>query len=295
MDTLIGIEKEIFEFAHMQRLSLSEKIYLIGERVDYPDLTFEDLLKQSKVPSKKIPQAIAEKAQLNIAHLIEEYRQSNIHWLSILHPAYPEYLKQIYQPPIGLFYKGNIDLLKEDKLSIVGSRKATNYGRQVLKQMIPDWVPHFVTVSGLARGIDTMVHNETMQAGGQTIAVIGSGLHRFYPAENKFLQEKIASDHLLLSEYPKYAQPVRHHFPMRNRIIAGLTLGTVVVEAEYKSGSLITAQLALNEGREVFCVPGNITSSLSLGTNHLIQQGAHCVYNSRLIFEIFDPSIEGNK
>lgn len=196
--------------------------------------------------------------------------------LSILDKTYPEELRAIYNPPVLLFYQGNLELLSKPKLAVVGARNCSQTGTQAVKKIIDELANQFVIVSGLARGIDTAAHLASLKNGGATIAVIGSGLDVTYPKENHRLQAYLAQHHLVLSEYPVKTQPLRYHFPERNRIIAGLVRGILVVEAKKRSGSLITCERALEEGREVFAVPGDILSGYSDGCHHLIQEGAKC-------------------
>ncbi|TWT12322.1 DNA-processing protein DprA [Streptococcus sp. sy004] len=196
--------------------------------------------------------------------------------VSILDKEYPDTLKEIYNPPVLLFYQGNLELLQKPKLAMVGARNCSKSGTQIVKKLVSELANQFVIVSGLARGIDTAAHLACLKNGGATIAVIGSGLDIYYPKENRSLQDYIGKNHLILSEYPVNTQPLRHHFPERNRIIAGLAQGLVVVEAKKRSGSLITCERALEEGREVFAVPGDVLSGYSDGCHHLIQEGAKC-------------------
>ncbi|CZQ83015.1 DNA-processing protein DprA [Trichococcus collinsii] len=220
------------------------------------------------------------------AELKELYRVNNIQVLTILDNGYPEGWLNSYLPPVVLFYAGNIRLLEQPCLSIVGSRSPTAYGKAVMDEMIPPLVAEGVTlVSGLAKGIDQMVHSSTIGYGGATIGIIGSGLDVTYPRENASLQRQMMAEQLVISEYPLGSKPERFHFPMRNRLIANLSLATLVIEAAEKSGSLITANLALQENRDVYAVPGNITSRLSDGTNQLIKAGAACVLNATDVLE----------
>ena len=194
--------------------------------------------------------------------------------------AYPQRLKEIYLPPIVLFYRGNLSLINQRAVAIVGSRDHSKYAKECIHELIPPIVNNgIVVVSGLARGVDTLAHEESLKTNGNTIAVIGSGLDVVYPPENANLYDMIAKRGLLLSEYPLESRPLKFHFPYRNRIIAGLSHGVCVIEAKEKSGSLITANLALSENREVFAVPGSIFSSHSKGTNSLIEAGA-CLVSS---------------
>lgn len=196
-------------------------------------------------------------------------------FMTLLDADYPSALAEIYQPPVLLFYRGRRELLTQRKLAIVGARMCTTYSQHCLRQLLPELVQaNLVTVSGLASGVDTLVHQETLIAGGQTIAVIGNGLNISYPRTNQLLQARLGQEGLVLSEYLPDAPPQKFHFPQRNRIIAGLAVGTLVTEAKQRSGSLITANLALQENRNVYAIPGGLFSPLSVGTNELIQAGA---------------------
>lgn len=193
-------------------------------------------------------------------------------------PEYPAQLKTIPSPPPFLFVRGEI--LTEDALAValVGARRGTPYGLQVAQQLAADLVARGVTViSGFARGVDTAAHVGALGAGGRTIAVLGSGVDVIYPPENRRLLARVIERGAIVSQFPMGARALGEHFPFRNRTIAGLALGTVVVEAAERSGALITAGHAGELGREVFAVPGNITSEMSRGTNRLIQDGAKLV------------------
>lgn len=190
---------------------------------------------------------------------------------------YPQLLGAIYDPPWVLYFKGNLSLLDSPTVAMVGSRKPTVYGRSVcyhLSQALASM--GVVVVSGLARGIDAEAHKGALETG-STVAVLGCGLAEVYPRENAGLQSKIANRGLVISEFSLHTKPQSWHFPLRNRVISGLSSGTVVVEAEVSSGSLITADQALEQGREVFAVPGPVTSPLSAGCHNLIKQGARLV------------------
>ncbi len=181
-------------------------------------------------------------------------------------------------PPVLLYYKGDLSLVKTDCVAIVGTRACSKYGQEVAATLSRGLAENGVTVvSGLATGVDGFAHKECVKAGGKTIAVLGSGLNKVYPASNIRLSEEIEYSGLLLSEYPPDLSPTKYTFPERNRLISGLSLGVVVVEAALKSGALITADFALEQGREVFAVPGNITSQRSAGANKLIADGAKLV------------------
>lgn len=217
--------------------------------------------------------------QLDLKKLRQEFKKFPV--LSILDSNYPLELKEIYNPPVLLFYQGNIELLSKPKLAVVGARQASQIGCQSVKKIIKETNNQFVIVSGLARGIDTAAHVSALKNGGSSIAVIGSGLDVYYPTENKKLQEYMSYNHLVLSEYFTGEQPLKFHFPERNRIIAGLCQGIVVAEAKMRSVSLITCERALEEGREVFAIPGNIIDGKSDGCHHLIQEGAKCIISGK--------------
>lgn len=202
----------------------------------------------------------------------------NHHSVSAQSDDFPELLRQIAGPPSHLYVLGNLDALHLPSLSIVGSRNPTEGGRQNAF----DFAHYlgrsgFCIVSGLAQGIDTAAHEGALAAGATTVAVLGHGIDRIYPAENRELAERIAASGALCSEYPLGSPPRREHFPQRNRLISGLCLGTLVVEAARRSGSLISARLAAEQGREIFAIPGSIHNPLSRGCHQLIRQGAKLV------------------
>jgi len=210
---------------------------------------------------------------------IRQYETNNIAVITILDKEYPSLLKEIYQPPWALFAKGDLSLLEKDpKLAVVGSRQATQYGKNAIRVIFPGLIDKgILIVSGLARGIDALAHEYAIKNGGNTIAVIAGGFYHIYPKENMNLALEMMKNQLVLSEYPPDTKPLRWHFPSRNRIISGLSKGTFIIEAKRKSGSLITANFAVNEGREVFSLPGSIFNPYSIGANELIQQGAKLV------------------
>ncbi len=201
----------------------------------------------------------------------------NIKIISVKDGLYPYYLRNIHDPPIILYVKGSI--LKEEKcVAVVGSRRATSYGMKMAEKIAYELAGLGITVvSGMARGIDTCSHNGALRAGGRTVAVLGCGLDIAYPSENEELMNKIAAAGAAISEYPPGVRPMPMNFPARNRLISGISQGIVVIEAGERSGSLITAEFALEQGREVFAVPGNINSFTSVGTNKLIRDGAKIV------------------
>jgi DNA processing protein len=206
---------------------------------------------------------------------------------------YPELLKRIADPPILFFLRGSRDALKRQSIAIVGTRIPSTYGKLMTEKLTGELVGNNLTiVSGLARGIDTIAHNTVVQMGGSTIAVLGSGVDVIYPDENKSLAQKICGDGAVISEFYMGAKPDAPHFPRRNRIISGLSLGTVVVEAGEKSGALITADCALDQNREVFALPGNANNPRGYGSNRLIQQGAKLVLTVNDILEEIEGQLD---
>ena len=194
-------------------------------------------------------------------------------------PRYPPALRDIFDPPPLLFARGRVELLATLMLGVVGTRRPTAYGTVVATKLSADLATAGMTIaSGMARGIDTAAHRGVLEIGGGTIAVFGSGIDQIYPAENRKLAEQIASQGLLISEFPMNAPAYPQNFPIRNRIISGMSAGVLVVEGSEYSGSAITAKLAVEQNREVFAVPGNITSKMSWGPNLLIKQGAKLVH-----------------
>ena len=208
---------------------------------------------------------------------------------------YPKLLREIPDPPPFLYVYGRLEGHSAN-LAVVGSRNATGYGLRTTKDLCASLASHNLTiVSGMARGIDTAAHEGALAAKGQTIAVLGSGLERIYPEENRRLFHRIAENGAVVSEFPLMAEPEAHHFPIRNRIISGISLGTVVVEATRKSGSLITARLAAEQNREVFAVPGSIQSFKSAGSHTLIKQGAKLVEHAQDVIEELVPFVPFNQ
>src|SRR5260221_2483964 len=193
-------------------------------------------------------------------------------------PEYPQTLLQIYDPPVMLYVRGNSQILNAPSLSIVGTRKPTLYGSQMAQRLGRDLaVRGIVIVSGLARGIDAIAHQGALAVGGRAIGVLGTGIDVCYPQDNKKLYEKVLENGTILSEFPMGTHPSPENFPIRNRIVAGMPLGAIIVEGAQYSGSLITARLAMEFGREVFGVPGNVTQPVSFAPNQLIKQGAKLV------------------
>ena len=200
--------------------------------------------------------------------------------VALVDPEYPAMLKEIIDPPLALFYRGNLDLLRQPLVAVVGSRRASPYGINAAREISRQLAAAGVTVvSGLARGVDAAAHESALAAASSTIAVLGTGIDVIYPRSHRKLTDSIAAHGLLFSEFPPGTPPMAQNFPIRNRIISGLSLGVVIVEATSRSGSLITARMAAEQGREVFAVPGSIFSRGTEGTHRLIQYGAKLVHD----------------
>ncbi len=210
---------------------------------------------------------------------------------------YPLWLKNIPDPPIVLYVKGGIKQEDQSGIGIVGSRRASFYGQNCAERFAAELAVRGITVvSGMARGIDTYAHRGALKQGGRTIAVIGSGFNNIYPQENKRLEQEISLNGAVVSEFPMDMRPLPQNFPRRNRVISGLSMGILVVEAARNSGALITADFALEQGREVFALPGKVDSNTSFGTNGLIKQGAKLVSSVDDILEEFVlPAAERKK
>ena len=214
--------------------------------------------------------------------------------LTIKDENYPQYLREIFDPPYVLYGVGDLDVLKDPAVSIVGARRSSPYGKAVAEKLAFELASRgLVIVSGMARGIDSIAHWGALK-GGRTVAVLGSGLDNIYPREKKGLFNKIIESGAVITEYPLRSKPLGFHFPLRNRIISGLSMAVVVAEAAEKSGSLISARLALEQNREVMAVPGNVTSKLSKGTNWLIKNGAKLVDGWEDIVEELPPYVKNN-
>jgi DNA processing protein len=221
--------------------------------------------------------------------LIKKYKISIV---TLNDASYPKNLKEIYDPPPLLYVKGKIEEGDKNAIAIVGSRRATTYGRLTAQRLSSQLAAQGITiVSGMARGVDSEAHKGALAVRGRTIAVLGCGIDVVYPPENRALEEKIVSSGAVITEFPFGTKPFAGNFPKRNRIISGLSLGIIVVEAAQKSGALITARLALEQGREVFAVPGSTTSPYSKGTHNLIKEGAKLVENIDDILEELEPLI----
>lgn len=237
--------------------------------------------------NRKGPEALREVIRKG-DHLreIEKCEKNGIHLVQLDDRAYPQFLKRITDPPPLIYVRGEINELDDLSIAVVGGRNASYYGTSQASRFARDFAIRRVTVvSGLARGIDTAAHKAALEAGGRTLAVVGSGLLEVYPPENRRFAHEVAESGAVISEFPLDTPGRARNFPQRNRIISGLSLGVLVIEATRKSGSLITARLALEQGREVLALPGKVDSDLSEGPHDLIRQGAHLVAEPEHVYE----------
>ncbi|HEX9664871.1 MAG TPA: DNA-processing protein DprA [Patescibacteria group bacterium] len=258
--------------------------------------SFDDFIRAG-LGEKLAREIINQRQMIDPEQELVKIQKHKISLINIENKNYSALLKEIYAPPPLLYYQGNIRILNQlPVIAVVGTRKVSSYGRQVTQELVKGLVAHnFIIVSGLALGIDSIAHQTTFENSGYTIAVLGCGLETIYPRSAYPLAKKIISQKgLLLSEFPLGTQPFKQNFPRRNRIIAGLSQATLVIEAGQKSGALITAYNALEQNREVFAVPGNIFSQQSKGTNHLIKKGARLVESVSDIIEALDIGFLNN-
>lgn len=233
----------------------------------------------------------------HIRHSIDKHVEymvkNNIDIISIKDKKYPQMLKNIYDPPISLYIRGNKEILNYNSIAVIGCRDCTQYGKNVAQELAYNIAKQEINiVSGLAKGIDAAAHESAILSGGKTIAVLGNGLDMIYPKENISLAKEILkTGGAIISEYPLGEKPQRQNFPERNRIVSGMSKGVIVVEAKEKSGTLITVDFALEQGRDVFVVPGNINQETSKGTNELIKQGAKLITSYKDVIEEYEKEI----
>jgi len=246
-------------------------------------------LKQAGIEENIANEFIIARAKLNPEEIDEKLSLEKIKIITIKDDLYPKLLKEILDAPFLLYYKGELKKDESLALAVVGSRLMTSYGKLVVEKIIPGLKASGLTiVSGLALGIDALAHESALENNLRTVAVLGTGLDQksLYPAQNNYLADKIiANNGALLSEFPLGTKPLKINFPQRNRIVAGLSLGTLVIEANERSGALITAKMALDYNREVFAIPGNINSLSSRGPNNLLKEGARLVTSAQDITE----------
>ncbi len=246
----------------------------------------ECILKLDKIRYKTKKHIIACRKYNYIENILSNIDKNNVNVVTIFDDTYPESLRNIYGSPKVLYYKGEFSNKDHLAIAIVGSRKSTSYGKWASEKIARELSKLGITiVSGMANGIDSVAHEGALKENGRTIAVLGSGIDIIYPSRNKELYKSICESGVVVSEFPLGTKPFHYNFPQRNRIISGLSLGVVVVEATEKSGSLITAGFAAEQGKEVFALPGNINSLFSRGTNKLLKDGAKLVMDVDDIIE----------
>lgn len=273
-------KQDILLYLNYAHLS-NRKILQIIDRVDLENIFEMDKKDLGFLDKKSYDKIFSPKNIENFPYYKEKVYKENAKITTIYDEDYPYNLRNIDDMPAILYYKG--DLKESDKYSVafVGARKCTNYGKWACKRLVEDIGRRGVTtVSGLAYGIDSICHKASLKVNTRTIGVIGCGIDQIYPKANKGLYKEIEERGLILSEFPLGTPPRAWNFPQRNRIISGISLATVVVEAKEKSGTMITSGCAISQGREVFCVPGNINSIYSKGCNRLIQDGAKLIVDS---------------
>lgn len=250
-------------------------------------------LNNLRLPWKAV---LKELKSVEIQQKVSELKQSAIRVVTVFDEQYPELLREIAQPPWVLYVLGNVSLLNLPSLAIVGTRHPSHYGRTVARKLSSGIAkPGWVVVSGMAIGIDSEAHWGALEAEGSTVAVLGSGVDVVYPRQNRKLYDRIVQSGAVISEFPPGTQPLPGFFPQRNRIISGLSRGTIIVEAQEKSGSLITADTSMEQNRDVFAIPGPITSPKSIGPNRLIQQGAKCVMTVSDVFEEYPDQLQQSR
>ncbi len=248
-----------------------------------------EALRRAGLSDKIVSNLVNLRSSVSLEKIWDKVQSQGITVLTWEDETYPHRLKEIDQPPPVLYLRGELRLEDEWSVAIVGTRRMTAYGRQAAEDIAETLARSGVTVvSGLARGVDGVAHQAALNAGGRTLAVLGSGIDRIYPPENRRLAEQIITQGCLISDYAPGTPPEASNFPPRNRIISGLSMAVIVVEAGSNSGALITASFAADQGREVFALPGKITAPQSQGTNRLIQDGAYLLSDPREILEILD-------
>lgn len=238
---------------------------------------------------KLADEVILKRREINPDEEIDLMNKENVLAITLLDYNYPKNLKEIFNPPPILYYRGSIEFLNYNCLAVVGTRKFTSYGKQITEEIVSQLAKNNITIiSGLALGIDVIAHKACLDASGHTIAVLGSGANSqcVFPSSNRYIADKIInSGGAIISEYPVGINPTKFTFPMRNRIVSGLSKAVLVIEAPRSSGSLITAKYALDQNRDIFAIPGNITNHNSEGTNNLIKDGAKLVSNAADIIQ----------
>ena len=270
-----GIGNHLFKRL-IDRFSLPEAVFQASQ---------QQLLEVEGISKRQSAAILNYKAPLSIKAELDQASQKGYKIITLADSWYPQLLKEIPDPPPFLYVSGTLDGSSKN-IAVVGSRNPTAYGISTTQKLCADLSAHDITIiSGMAVGIDTAAHQGALAGKGRTVAVLGSGFNKIYPSQNLNLFKRISEEGAVISEFALNIEPEAHHFPIRNRIISGMSMGTVVVEATRKSGSLITARLAAEQNREVFAVPGSIQSFKSTGTHALIKQGAKLVENAQDVIE----------
>jgi len=248
-----------------------------------------EAFKEAGLPERALANLLKLRQETDLDRMYESMLEQDVQVLTLLDDDYPKLLRQIDQSPPVLYIKGALTPADEFAVAMVGTRRVSAYGQQIARDTSLYLAGHGLTiVSGLARGVDALAHQYALQAGGRTIAVLGSGVDVIYPPEHRKLADAIIENGAIISDYPMGTKPEGVNFPPRNRIISGLSLATIVVEAGERSGALITADFAAEQGRDVFAVPGNILSPMSKGTNRLIQKGAFALVSPQDVLDVLD-------
>jgi len=287
---LTGTERAWLRLHLTRGLGRRGLLHLLGvygspeEALYHPPTRWPQAAGLRRFDSLQVPAADAP----NLLHAIELFDRLDVRIIPCNADDYPPLLRAIHDPPALLYLRGRP--LPAEALAVVGARRASPAGLQLTGEISRDVASHGISiVSGLARGIDSAAHRAALEVHGHTVAVLGCGIDRIYPPENALLLEQVAIDGSLVSEYPPGTEPLPGHFPGRNRIISGLSRGVLVVEATEKSGSLITADFALEQGREVFAIPGAVAAANSCGVNGLLKQGAYLVTDARDVLDVLWP------
>ena len=271
----------------LNRQQLLENFGSVTDLYEASDPELMGLVADGRIKQESFEEICATRDEAEIRKRSENYEKKGFPYLTPADPEYPELLRDIPDPPVTLFYRGRPELLRDRTcIGVVGTRTPSLYGKEVAGRFVSDLAAAgIVIVSGLAAGIDTEAHKNAIRAGGDTIGVLGGGIDICYPQRNYGLYSEMCESQLVISEYAPGVAPLGIQFPLRNRIISGISEGLLVLEARKRSGTLITADSALDQGRSVYSVPGRLGDPLSEGTNNLIRQGAMCVMEASDILE----------
>ena len=282
----------LYELTYSRPYVAKRLLERFGHPQDVLNASFESLMEIDGI-SPNMARAIGE-TRYDRGKIIDKYCkiQKPVRLITFDDPSYPERLREIPDPPVILYVNGELPVKNEKTISIVGTRRPTPYGRKVAEYLAGELARDgWIIISGMARGIDGIAHKKALESGGKSVGVLGCGIDIIYPGEHQELFDNITRNGAIVSEFPPGTPPEKYNFPRRNRIISGISWGTLVIEAAEGSGSLITAHFALDQGREVFAVPGNISSKMSKGTNRLIKEGAKIVEDVQDIMEEYMPML----